>query len=358
LETEVDRTSQLGTDRARVVTFGEIMLRLSPPASGRLEQARLFDATFGGGEANVAVSLARFGLDAAFVTRLPANEIGSMAVAALRAADVDTSQIVRGGSRCGIYFLEQGSAQRPSKVVYDRAGSAMTEITTGMVPWAEVLAGASWFHTTGITPALSAGAAAAAIEAASAAKSAGVSVSIDLNYRGKLWNWGEAPEAVMTRLLAHADVAIGNEEDAECVFGMHADGVDVAAGRVSAGAYADVARQLVARFPNLRIVAFTVRGSISASENSWTGVLWQDGTLYETRSYRIAPIIDRVGAGDAFAAGIIRGLHCNPEDPQTVLDFAVAAGCLKHTYAGDFNLATTEEVERLAAGDGSGRVQR
>lgn len=350
--------SQRGTDRARVVTFGEIMLRLSPPASGRLEQARELEATFGGGEANVAASLARFGLDAAFVTRLPANEIGSMAVAALRAADVDTERIIRGGTRCGIYFLEHGSAQRPSKVVYDRAGSAMSEIEPGMLPWAEVFAGASWFHTTGITPAISISAAAAVIEAACVAKAAGVQVSVDLNYRAKLWNWGESPEAVMAQLLQYADVVIGNEEDAERVFGIEADGVDVTAGCVSPGAYASVARQLVDRFPNVRVVAFTIRGSISASENSWTGVLWKDGTIYETRSYRIAPIVDRVGAGDAFAAGVIRGLLCDSGDPQRVLDFAVAAGCLKHTCPGDFNLATIEEVERLMAGDASGRVQR
>jgi 2-dehydro-3-deoxygluconokinase len=271
---------------------------------------------------------------------------------------VDTRGIIRGGSRCGIYFLEHGAAQRPSRVVYDRAGSAMAEIKAGMVLWAELLEGARWFHTSGITPALSRSAAEATVEAARSARSAGAIVSIDLNYRAMLWDWGERPERVMSELLEEADVVVGNEEDADKVFGIRAGGVDVLADNLDSAAYEDVCRQLVARFPRVRSVAFTIRGSVSASENTWTGVLWHEGQLHRGRSYRIAPVVDRVGSGDAFAAGLISGLLRRPDQPQYALDFAVAASCLKHSIAGDFNLVTTDEVERLLEGDSSGRVLR
>lgn len=344
--------------RAHVVTFGELLLRLSPAGCLRLEQAHALDVSFGGGEANVAVSLARFGLSVGFVTRLPDNDLGHAGARYLRRLDVDTSHVVYGGGRQGIYFLEAGSAQRPSNVIYDREGSALATISAGEVDWASALGAADWFHVTGITPAVSEGAARAAVEAATAARAAKATVSVDLNYRAKLWRWAGRPAEVMRDLVNHADVIVGNEEDAERIFGIRAGDTEVRAGRIDVEAYDGVCRELARRFPRVRTIAFTIRGSVSASENTWSGVLWDGERLHQGPTYRIVPIVDRVGAGDAFAAALIYALIERPDDAPGVLAFAVAASCLKHTIVGDFNLVNAHEVRRLVAGDGSGRVVR
>ncbi len=341
----------------KVVTFGEIMMRLTPPGFLRIEQTHSYDATFGGGEANVAFALARFGVPVEYVTRLPKNEIADSCIATLRAWGVGVDKIVRGGDRIGIYFLENGADQRGSKVVYDRAGSSISTIEKGMVDWKAVFADADWFHVTGITPAISKGAAEASIEAAATAKEMGLTVSCDLNYRAKLWKWGKPAGEVMAELVRYADVAIGNEEDADKVFGIKAADTDVTSGKVEAARYEDVCKQLVARFPGMKQVAITLRGSLSASHNTWSGVLYQGGKLYTTRTYDIAHIVDRVGGGDSFASGMIYGLRAYG-NPQKALDFAVAASCLKHSIYGDLNWVTVSEVEKLMGGDASGRVAR
>jgi len=342
----------------KIVTFGEIMLRLSTPGHARFTQARSFDAVYGGGEANVAVSLANYGEDVSFVTRLPDNDLGNACLADLRAHDVDTSHILRGGPRLGIYFLESGAAQRPSKVIYDRAGSSFATLQPGMVDWSAVFAGADWFHWTGITPAISEGAAAVCKEALQAAQDLGLTISCDLNYRAKLWKWGKSAGEVMEALTAYCQVALGNEEDAEKVFGIKAQAADITGGKVDAETYRSVCEQLASRFPNLKTIIVTLRGSFSASHNSWSGVLWQNGAFYQAPVYDILPIVDRVGGGDAFMGGIIYGLRRYPQRPQTALNFAAAAACLKHSIPGDFNAVSIEEVERLMAGDASGRVSR
>lgn len=341
----------------KVVTFGEIMLRLSPPVFLRLGQSNSLEAVFGGGEANVAVSLARFGVPVEYVTRLPKNEIGEWCIATLRQHGVGVDYIARGGERLGIYFLENGAVQRGSNVVYDRAGSSISTVEKGMVDWRGVFAGADWFHVTGITPAISRGAAEVSIEATSVAKEMGLVVSCDLNYRSKLWKWGRTAGEVMAELVQYADVAIGNEEDAEKVFGIKAQDTDVTSGKVEAARYEEVCRKLVERFPNLKRVAITLRGSRSASHNTWSGVLYESGVLFTTRTYDITHIVDRVGGGDAFSAGLIYGIR-KYGDAQKALDFAVAASCLKHSIFGDFNLVSVGEVEKLAGGDASGRVSR
>jgi 2-dehydro-3-deoxygluconokinase len=341
----------------KVVTFGEMMLRLSPPGFLRIEQTRTFEAEFGGGEGNVAVSLARFGIPVEYVTRLPKNEIADSCIAFLRQWGVGTGHIVRGGDRIGIYFLENGAAQRGSKVVYDRAGSAISTIEKGMVDWQSVFEGADWFHITGITPAISRGAADVSIEAAEIARKMGLTVSCDLNYRAKLWKWGKRAGEVMAELVANVDVAIGNEEDADKVFGIKASGTDVTSGRVDAARYEEVCRKLVERFPSLKTVAITLRGSFSASHNSWSGVLFDGNKLHTARTYDITHIVDRVGGGDSFAAGLIYGMRTYGE-PQRSLEFAVAASCLKHSIFGDVNMVTVDEVEKLMGGDASGRVSR
>ncbi len=340
-----------------VVTFGEIMLRLSPPGFLRFEQASSFDIQFGGGEANVAISLSRFGVPVEYVTRLPRNEIADVCIGFLQRHGVGVEHVVRGGERIGVYFLENGAVHRGSKVVYDRAGSSIASIEKGMVDWRAVFEGAGWFHVTGITPAISRGAAEASIEAASVAKELGLTVSCDLNHRAKLWKWGRSAGDVMAELVSYADVAIGNEEDAEKVFGIRAADTDVTSGKLDATRYGEVCCQLVERFPNIKQVAITLRGSLSASHNTWSGVLYSQGRLYEARNYQITHIVDRVGGGDAFAAGLVYGFM-RYEQLQKALDFAVAAGCLKHTVFGDVNLVSVEEVERLMAGDTSGRVSR
>ncbi|NPV65976.1 MAG: sugar kinase [Anaerolineae bacterium] len=341
----------------KIVCFGEIMLRLSPPGFQRFVQASSFDVTFGGGEANVAASLSGFGLPTEFVTRLPAHEIGDACRDFLRRYGIGTTHIVRGGDRLGIYFLEMGAAQRGSKVIYDRAGSSFATIEPGMIDWHAAFADADWFHWTGITPAVSRGAAEALSEAISAARARGLTISCDLNYRKKLWKWGRTASEVMPELVSQCDIAIGNEEDADKVFGIKAPDADVTAGRVEAASYVSVCEQLKARFPNLQTIAITLRGSISASHNRWSALLWHDGQVYTTPGYEITPIVDRVGGGDSFMGGLIYGLKTY-ESKQKALDFAVAASCLKHTIFGDFNLVSVAEVETLMKGDASGRVSR
>ena len=342
----------------KTVTFGEIMLRLKTPEFQRILQAHQFEAIYGGGEANVAASLAIFGLPVSFVTRLPANEIGDACLAFLRRYGVDTKSVLRGGDRLGIYYLEAGAAQRASKVVYDRAGSSFATLQPGMVDWEEVFTNSGWFHWTGITPAVSESAAKTCGEALRVAKKMNLTISCDLNYRAKLWNWTNFPGKVMKNLVQYCDIVIGNEEDAAKVFGIHAPGADIGSGKVDAEKYRTVCEALVKKMPNLKKVAITLRGSLSASHNSWSGVLWTEGKFLVIPSYDILPIIDRVGAGDAFAAGLIYGLKAYSGDEQKALNFAVASSCLKHSILGDFNLATVLEVEALMEGEASGRVKR
>jgi 2-dehydro-3-deoxygluconokinase len=342
----------------KVVTFGEIMMRLAPPGFLRFGQARSFDVIYGGGEANVAVALANFGVDVDYVTRLPQNDLGDACQMFLRQYGVNTSKIVRGGDRLGIYFLEIGAMQRASKVIYDRANSAIATIQRGMLNWEKVFADADWFHWTGITPAISESLADVCLEGVRTAHEMGLTVSCDLNYRSKLWKWGTQPGEVMPDLVQYCDVAIGNEEDAAKVFGIHAPDTDVTSGVVDAAKYRSVCEKLVERFPALKKVAITLRGSISASVNTWSGILWKQGQIYTAPTYDISHIVDRVGGGDSFMAGLIYGLNTYEGDPQSALNFAVAASCLKHSIYGDFNLVTVPEVEKLMGGDVSGRVSR
>ncbi|MBN2371363.1 MAG: sugar kinase [Vicinamibacteria bacterium] len=341
----------------KVVTFGEIMLRLSPPGFQRFAQARSFDVVYGGGEANVAASLANFGQAVEFVTRLPANDIGEACLHFIRQYGIGVRHIVRGGERLGVYFLETGAAQRASKVVYDRAGSALAAIRPGMIDWRVVFADADWFHWTGITPAISEGAAATCLEAARAAGEMGLTVSCDLNFRKNLWKWGKTAGEVMPGLLATCDVAVGNEEDADKVFGIKAPRADVIGGKVAAKAYVHVCEKLAERFANLKTIAVTLRGSLSASHNTWSGILWHAGKTYGAPVYDITTIVDRVGGGDSFCAGLIYGLRVY-RDEQKALGFAVAASCLKHSIPGDFNMVSAAEAEKLMGGDVSGRVSR
>jgi 2-dehydro-3-deoxygluconokinase len=342
----------------KTVTFGEIMMRLSPPGFLRFNQTQSFDVTYGGGEANVAVSLANYGLPVDFVTRLPANELGDACLQSLRQYGVGVSKVVRGGDRLGIYFLEMGTMQRGSKVVYDRSHSSIATIPADAVDWKSVFADADWFHWTGITPAISAETAAVCLEAAKTAKQMGLTVSCDLNYRNKLWKWGRSARDVMTELVNYCDVAIGNEEDAAKVFGIHAPDTDVTAGKVEADRYQYVCEELHRNFENLHTITITLRGSISASHNTWSGVLWHEGAFYTGSQYDITHIVDRVGGGDAFAGGLIYGLKTYGDDQQKALNFAIAASCLKHSIMGDFNLVTVSDVEKLMQGDASGRVSR
>jgi 2-dehydro-3-deoxygluconokinase len=344
--------------KKKVVTFGEIMMRLSPPGFLRFGQARSFDVIYGGGEANVAVSLADFGVPVDYVTLLPDNDLGDACIQFLRQYGVGVDKIVRGGDRLGIYFLEMGAVQRGSKVIYDRAGSAIATIEHGVIDWQRVFADADWFHWTGITPAISAGTADVCLEAVQVAKEMGLTVSCDLNYRKMLWKWGKTPGEVMPELVRHCDIAIGNEEDADKVFGIKAPETDVVAGEVEADKYRFVCDELAKSFPNLKTIAITLRGSISASHNTWSGVLWGQGEFYVGPTYDITHIVDRVGGGDSFMGGLIYGLRTYGEDRQKALDFAVAASCLKHSIVGDFNLVTVAEVEKLMGGDVSGRVSR
>ena len=343
----------------KVVTFGEIMLRLAPPGFLRFSQASSFDVVYGGGESNVAVSLANYGVPVDFVTRVPDNDIGSCAVMEMRKRGVGTDHILRGGDRLGIYFLETGAVSRGSKVVYDRAHSAMAAIQPGMVDWASVLADAQWFHWTGITPAISQGAADACLEAVKVASDMGITISTDLNYRAKLWKYGAPSEPIMTELTSYCDIVLGNEEDAEKHFGIKPEGLDITkqGGEVKAEAFRSVCEQMQRKFPNAKKIITTLRGSISASHNTWAGVLFDGKELYQSAQYQITDIVDRVGGGDSFMGGLIYGL-LTYDDDQKALDFAVAASCLKHTIKGDANLVTVAEVEKLMGGDASGRVAR
>lgn len=343
----------------KVVTFGEIMLRLATPGYLRFVQSNNLTATFGGGEANVAVSLANYGIPVEYITRLPQNDIADWCISELRKYNVGTQNIIRGGDRVGIYFLETGAVARPSKVVYDRTGSSIAEITPGMINWKEVLKDAQWFHWTGITPALSQGAADACLEAIRVANELGVTVSCDLNYRKNLWKYGKSASEVMPKLVEGCDVILGNEEDAEKVFAIKPSGFQVehTGGEVDAAEFESVCKQLMKRFPRAKKVIITLRGSINANHNTWGGCLYSD-KLYQSRRYDITHIVDRVGGGDSFMGGLIYGLLSYPQDDQKALDFAVAASCLKHTVYGDFNLVSIKEVESLMKGDGSGRVVR
>ena len=338
----------------KIVTFGEIMLRLAPNNYLRFVQTEQFEATYGGGEANVAVSLANYGMNAAFVTKLPAHEIGQAAINSLRKFGVDTSKIVRGGDRVGIYYCEKGASQRPSKVIYDRAGSSICKATTEDFNWAEIFEGVDWFHFTGITPALGDNVADICLEALKEAKKRGITVSCDLNYRKKLWSKEKAGQ-VMGELMKYVDVCIANEEDASDVFGIKASDTDVTTGKVNHEGYKEVAEKLTTRF-GFKAVAITLRSSISANDNDWAAMLYKDGNFYFSKSYHMH-IVDRVGGGDSFGGGLIYAMLMGKEN-QDAIEFAVAASCLKHSIEGDVNMVSVAEVETLATGDGSGRVQR
>lgn len=338
----------------KVVCFGEIMGRLSPVGYKRFVQADTFEVIYGGGEANVAMSLAGFGIEAAYVTKLPDNDIGTAALRTLRAHGVDVSGVARGGERIGLYYCEKGASQRPSKVIYDRAHSSISTATAADFDWNAIFAGADWFHFTGITPALSETCAALCLDACKAAKANGLTVSCDLNYRKKLWTRERAGQ-VMAGLMPYVDVAIANEEDCADVFGIKAADSDVTGGKLSRDGYCDVARQLAERF-DLSAVAITLRTSISASDNKWAAMLYTGGQAHFSREYNVH-IVDRVGGGDSFGAGLIYGL-LNRYDPDKALAFATAASALKHTVEGDVNEVSVAEVLALAGGDGSGRVQR
>lgn len=338
----------------KVITFGEIMLRLAPEGYCRFVQAEAFGATYGGGEANVSVSLANYGFDSKFVSKLPKHEIGQSAVNSLRKYGVDTSYIARGGDRIGIYYLEKGASQRPSKVIYDRAGSSIATAAPSDFDWKAIFDGAEWFHFTGITPALNDQVAAICLEACKAAREAGATISCDLNYRNKLWSKEKAGK-VMGELCQYVDVCIANEEDAADVFGIHAANTDITSGCVNEEGYKEVAKQLADRF-GFQKVAITLRESISANDNNWSAMLYDGTSFFFSKKYKVH-IVDRVGGGDSFGGGLICA-SLNGLSSQETIEFAVAASCLKHSIEGDFNLVSIEEVQKLAGGDGSGRVQR
>ena len=339
-----------------VITFGELMLRLSPPGFERLLQSPLLVATFGGGEANVAVSLASFGIDSVYVTALPRNAIGDAAIRALRAEGVRTDRIVRSGDRIGIYYAETGASQRASTVLYDRANSAISQMAPDAVDWASVMQGAAWLHVTGITPALGDRGTAATQRAIAAAKTAGARVSVDLNYRKKLWSEAKARE-VMSPMMRDVDVVIANEEDLQSVLGVHVPGTDVTAGQLNLQGFREAAERVTRDFGPSQ-VAITLRESISASDNGWSAVLWdaKQSKMYESQRYNVR-LIDRIGGGDSFAGGLIYGLVTG-RAPEEALRFAVAASALKQTIPGDFSRVTLQEVEALVGGDASGRVRR
>jgi 2-dehydro-3-deoxygluconokinase len=340
----------------RVVTLGEIMLRLKAPGAERLFQSDRLEATFGGAESNVAVSLANFGLDAAFVTVLPTGALGDAAIAELRRFGVDTSLISRKAGRLGIYFLESGANQRAGTVVYDRAGSSIATASPDDIDWGEVFAGANWFHLSGVTPAISAAAAELSLEAVRQARAAKVTVSCDYNFRRNLWKYGRQASDVMREIVSHVQVGIGNEEDCQHSLGISA-GVDVSARELDLEAYRSLATNVVEQFPNIEKQAITLRESRNADQNGWSACMWNGKDFLVSRHYEITDIVDRVGAGDAFAAGLIFGLLTRGGD-ASALEFAAAAGCLKHSVSGDFNRVSAAEVQKLLEGDGSGRVQR
>ncbi len=340
----------------KVITFGEIMLRLKPPAFERFLQSPVFEATFGGGEANVAVSLANFNVPVSYVTLLPKNDIGTACISELRRFGVDTSMIKSGSGRMGIYYLEAGANQRPSKVVYDREYSSIALAKPEDLDWGNIFKGATWFHITGITPAISESAAKLSIEAVRTAKNMGLTVSCDLNYRNNLWKYGKTAIEVMSELVKYVDIGIANEEDCQKSLGIHVD-VAVEKGELDTGAYELLARKVLEKYPQMKLIAITLRESKSADQNGWSACACDGKKFYLSRRYEISDIVDRVGGGDSFSAGLIYGLNAyvNTED---ALSFAVAASCLKHSINGDFNRVTIPEVEKLMGGDASGRVQR
>lgn len=338
----------------KVVCFGEIMLRLAPEGYYRFVQAEKYGATFGGGEANVSVSLANYGVDSVYVTKVPDNDIAQACINSLRRFGVDTSMVVRGGERLGIYYLEKGASQRPSKVIYDRAYSSISKAERSDFDWKKIFDGVTWFHFTGITPALSDNCADICLDAVKTAKELGITVSCDLNYRKKLWSKEKAKE-VMTKLAPYIDVCIANEEDANDVFGIKAEDTDITGGKLSHDGYKSVAKKLVDTF-GFKKVAITLRGSISANDNNWAAMLYDGKDYFFSKNYLIH-IVDRVGGGDSFGAGLIYAL-LNNYTSQDAIEFAVAASCLKHTIEGDYNMVSVDEVLKLAKGDGSGRVQR
>ena len=344
----------------KVVTFGEIMLRLSPPGYLRFSQTNSFDVVYGGGESNVAVSLANYGIPVEFVTRIPKSEIGECALMELRKRGVGTSHIVLGGERLGIYFMETGAVNRSSNVVYDRTNSAMAELKSGMINWDKVFDGVSWFHWTGITPAISKNAADVCLEAVKIASDKGLTISTDLNYRSKLWKYEGNRNEIMTELTSYCDIILGNEEDTEMHFGIKPEDLDInkQGNEINSEAFLSVCNQMMKKFPRAKKIIITLRGSISASHNSWTGILYDGKKMYESKQYQITDIVDRIGAGDSFMGGLIYGFLNYPNEDQKALDFAVAASCLKHTIKGDVNIVKVEEVEKLMNGNSSGRVYR
>ena len=344
----------------KVVTFGEIMLRLSPPGYLRFSQTNSFDIVYGGGESNVAVSLANYGIPVEFVTRIPKSEIGECALMELRKRGVGTSHIVLGGERLGIYFMETGAVNRSSNVVYDRTNSAMAELKSGMINWDKVFDGVSWFHWTGITPAISKNAADVCLEAVKIASDKGLTISTDLNYRSKLWKHEGNRNEIMTELTSYSDIILGNEEDTEMHFGIKPEGLDITSqgNEMNSEAFLSVCNQMMKKFPKAKKIIITLRGSISASHNSWAGILYDGKKMYESLQYQITDIVDRIGGGDSFMGGLIYGFLNYPNEDQKALDFAVAASSLKHTIKGDVNLVKVEEVEKLMNGNSSGRVNR
>jgi 2-dehydro-3-deoxygluconokinase len=346
----------------KVVTFGEIMLRLAPPGFLRFSQTNSFDIIYGGGESNVAISLANYGVPVRFVTRIPENDIGQSAKMEMRKRGVETEFMIYGGDRLGIYFLETGAVSRGSKVVYDRAHSAMSEIQTGMIDWDKAFDGVEWFHWTGITPAISQSAADVCLEAVKIAHEKGITISTDLNYRAKLWKYcdNSQRENIMTELTSYCDIILGNEEDAEMHFDIKPEGLTVQTQgkEVKAEAFLSVCKQMMKKFPKAKKVITTLRGSISASHNTWAGVMYDGTTMLKSPQYQITDIVDRVGGGDSFMGALIYGLIEFQNNDQKALNFAVAASCLKHTIKGDANLVTVDEVNKLVEGDSSGRVAR
>lgn len=341
---------------AKVVTFGEIMLRLKAPGREKLFQSASLEATFGGGEANVAVSLANYGMDAGFVTVLPENEIADACIGELRRFGVDTSLIKRGEGRMGVYYLEAGSVQRPSKVIYDRAGSAISKAKPGDIDWDSVFEGCEWFHITGITPAISESAMELSLEAVKAASAKGITISCDFNFRKKLWKYGKKATEIMPGLVRYVDVGIANEEDCQKSLGITID-TDVAKGELDVLKYKKLSEKVMAEYPNLKYMAITLRESKSADHNGWSACINDGNGFHVSKKYEMTHIIDRVGGGDSFAGGLIYGLN-NYEETADALEFAVAASCLKHTISGDFNRVSAKDVKNLMGGDGSGRVQR
>lgn len=341
----------------KVVCFGEIMLRLNPPGRKKIVQADNFNINFGGSEGNVAVCLANFGINSFYVTRIPENSLGEKCIRQLKSYGVDTSFILKGGKRIGIYFVEPGAVIRPSVVIYDREGSSFSEIQRGMFNWEEIFNGKSWFHFSGITPALTENCFHALVEACEIAKKKNLNVSCDLNYRKKLWKWTENPGEIMSQLLKYVDVIMCNEEDAEKYFGIKSKEVDVEKGKIEKSRYMSVAERLKEKFNNLKTIGITLRTSINADYNRWSAVLWKDGDFIEGMDFEITHIVDRVGAGDSFSAGLIYGL-LKFQDIEKTLNFAIGTSALKHTIEGDFNLVTVDEVEKIIGGETTGRISR